>query len=106
MYTRNGRIIIGIPKTSKLYEYLYVDTTAADGTIAARLDRLLLIAMQKKENIIISAWEDFVRRILFFYPEKMIALEKLRPLILRKIIQGEKLAEAYWEEIKGGENGT
>lgn len=100
LYTRKERIIIGIPKISKLYEFLYVDTASADGTIWERLDRLLLIASQKEEDLIISAWEDFVRRISFFYPEKRVALEKLRPLIIRKIIRGEKIAEEYWEEIK------
>ena len=100
MYTSHDRIVIGIPKSSKIYEYLYVDTASTDSAMWQRLDWLLAVASQKEEALIISAWEDFVRRISFFYPEKRIKLDQLRPLILRAIIKGEKLSEDFWEELR------
>lgn len=100
MSTSQERIDIRIPKTSKIYEYLYVDTVSTDIAAWRRLDRLLAVASQKEQDLVIAAWEDFVRRISFFYPEKRKKLEQLRALIYRKIIHNEELTKEYWEEIR------
>ncbi len=100
MSTPQERIDIRIPKKSKIYEYLYVDNAPEDCAMWKRLDRLLVVASQKEHDLILSAWEDFVRRVSFFHPEKRQRLDQLRALIYRKIILGEELSEEYWEEIR------
>lgn len=100
MSTSHERIDIRIPKNSRIYEYLYVDTSSLDSAAWKRLDRLLAVASQKEQDMILFAWEDFVRRISFFYPEKRKRLDQLRALIYRKIILCEELSEEYWEEIR------
>ncbi len=96
----DGRIDIRIPKNSKIYEFLYVDMSSTDGAAWKQLDRLLAIAMLNKDDFVLAVWEDFVRRISFFYPEKRMKLDQLRPLILRGIVKGEKLPEIFWEELR------
>ena len=98
--TSDDRTTIKLPKSSKIYEYLHVDNRSPDTAAWKKLDWLLAVAMQKEEDFVIAAWEDFVRRISFFYPQKRLALDMLRPLILRAIIRGEKLSEDFWEELR------
>lgn len=100
MSTSKERIDIRIPKTSKIYEYLYVDTSPADSAAWKRLDRLLAVAAEKEEEFVIAVWEDFLRRISVLYPEKRERIDQLRPLILRKIILEEELSQEYWDELR------
>lgn len=55
---------------------------------------------KSKEDRVISTFNEFVEKISELYPEKKKQLELLRPLIIKKIINGGGLGDWYFEELK------
>lgn len=98
--TPQERIDIRIPKTSKIYQYLYVDTTGDDTPKWRRLDALVTQAEQNSGDQVSQIFEEFKARIRVFYPEKIQKIEKLRALILWHILWDEHLTDTYWEKLK------
>jgi len=55
---------------------------------------------KSKEDRAISAFNEFIEKIDEIFPEKKCKLELLRPLIMKKIINGGNLEDWYFEELK------
>ena len=98
--TSRDRTDIKIPKTSKIYQYLYVDTTENDTPKWRRLDALLTQAEENSADHVARIFDEFKARIGVFYPEKIPKIEKLRALILWHILWDEDLTDVYWEKLK------
>jgi len=98
--TSQERIDIRIPKTSKIYQYLYVDIKGAETPIWRRLDALLTQAEENSADQVTQIFEEFKARIRVFHPEAVHKIEKLRALILWHILWGEDLPVSYYEKLK------
>jgi preprotein translocase subunit SecD len=98
--THKQRIDIRIPENSKIYQYLYVDNISDNKAKWEQLDAILERAERNKDELTIKILDDFINRMGVFYPDKIEALEKLRPLIIRRILKGLPLDEAYYQDLK------
>jgi hypothetical protein len=98
--TPYGRIDIKIPKTSKTYQFLYVDTDSNSPPKWKRLDAILDIVEANRTKWTLQVLDDFIRDMASLYPEKKADLDYLRPLILRQILKGEALDEVYYNSLK------
>ncbi len=98
--TREGRIDVRIPKKSKIYDYLYVDTKGNNIPKWKLLDMIFEQAEQNKEQYAIKVYDMFIECVAELHPDKIEKLNKLRPLIIKHIIKGETLDESYYEMIR------
>lgn len=96
----NGRLDIRIPEKSKIYEFLDVDNTIINIPIWKRLDAILALAEINRDVEAIRIYDEFVKRISVYYPDKVNELDNLRPLFLKRILRGHKLDTLYCEEIR------
>lgn len=105
-YPSDDRIKIGIPKNTRLYDFVlgYEKRIkiAGDANIPAwkKLDELVGIVEQTREEWAERIFEEFIIRMGVFYPEKTEKLRKLRQLIIWQILDGEELADAYYTSLK------
>lgn len=96
----DDRIKLHIPKKSKIYEFLYGDNTIINIPIWRQLDMILDAANHNKDVEVIRIYDEFVKSISVFYPDKVADLNKLRPLIIKHILKGDSLDESYYKEIR------
>jgi hypothetical protein len=98
--TSDERTDIRIPKNSKIYQYLYVDNTIINIPIWKRLDALLSVAEQTREDLDTQIFETFVSTLGKLHPDKIDKIKKLRALILWHILWDEPLDEGYYEKLR------
>jgi len=98
--TSHDRIDIRIPKSSKTYQFLYVDNNGGRIPKWEQLDNLISITEKARASTAEWIIEDFILRMSNLYPDKRRRLDNLRPLILRRILRNEKLDESYFEILK------
>lgn len=98
--TLDDRITIKIPKSSKICQYLDVDTKADARAKWEKLDSLLSVARINAESNGNRIFDDFVLRMGEIYPGKIPRLRNLRALILWHILHGEELPATYWQKLK------
>jgi hypothetical protein len=96
----DDRLNIRIPKKALLYKHFTVDNNNDDSPLWEQADAILLAAQHNKELFTAKMYDVFVNSIGVFYPEKIEALNMLRPLILRKILKGETLDESYYKTLR------
>lgn len=99
MGTTDTRMSIKIPKTAEIYDILDGDKTYININKYRLLDAILAQAQLNKEVMALRLYDMFVKSIIVFYPDKEIAFDKLRPLILRAILKGERLPMEYFFEL-------
>lgn len=96
----DDRITIKLPKKAKLYQYLYVDNTHDKRPIWEQLDALFAQAEHNKEEFAITLYDDFIQRVTIFFPDKLEALNMLRPLIIKHLLKGQPLDESYYKMLQ------
>ncbi len=96
----DDRLNLRIPKKAKLYKYLTVDNSHDDRPLWEQTDAVLLAAQHNKEVFTAKIYDVFIKAVGVFYPDKIEKLNKLRPMILRHILKGEKLDESYYKDLK------
>jgi hypothetical protein len=100
MYTRDDRISIGIPKKSDTYKYLHVFRKGEAIANWEKLDLLVKIAETERQNYAIRLFDDFLKNIAYYYPDKKADINMLRPLIIRHILKGETLDNEYYKMLR------
>lgn len=99
--TQNGRIDIKIPKNSKVFKYLYVDSNGQSKLSKwEQLDNLVEIATEMRDDFAEKIFDDFVFRMSAIFPEKKDKLKRLRALILWQIVWGEKQSQEYYKSLE------
>jgi hypothetical protein len=96
----NDRLNLRIPKKAKLYKYLTVDNSHDDSPLWKQTDAILLAAQHNKEVFTAKIYDVFIKAVGVFYPDKIEKLNKLRPMILRHILTGDKLDESSYKDLK------
>jgi hypothetical protein len=94
------RINIRIPEKAKLFKYLTGDNQVDDRPAWKQLDAIFAIAQQNIEVYEVKLYDEFVARAAIFHPEKIEALNKLRPLIIKHIFRGYLLDEEYYKLLR------
>lgn len=93
---------VRIPKSTKLHDYLYGHEQKYNCREPAwkKLEELLNIAEQSRDEWAEKIFEEFIIRMNLFFPEKTEMLRKIRQLVIWQILDGEELTEAYYESLK------
>jgi hypothetical protein len=94
------RINVRIPEKAKLFKYLTGDNRSDDRPAWKLLDAIFTIAQQNIEMYEVKIYDEFVARMTTFHPEKIEALNMLRPLIIKHILRGNMLDEEYYEMLR------
>jgi hypothetical protein len=98
--TTDRRINIKIPEKAKLFKYLTGDNQQDERPAWKQLDAIFTVAQQNIEMYEIKIYDEFLARMAVFHPEKIDALNKLRPLIFKQIIRGHPLDEEYYKLLR------
>ena len=100
--TLEHTIKVRIPKTTKLYDYLYGHEQKYNCREPAwkKLEDILIIAEQTRDEWAEKIFEEFIIRMNLFFHEKTEKLRKIRQLVIWQILCGEELTEAYYESLK------
>jgi hypothetical protein len=97
---KSKRVMVPIPEGEDAHNFLYIENKNSRLTKYELLNELVRNRPKSKEDRAISAFNEFTEKISELFPEKKSKLELLRPLILKKIINGEHLDDWYYEELK------
>ena len=98
--TQKDRIDIRIPKTSKIYQYLYVDNTIIKAPKYKLLDAIISQLERIREDQTVPIVDKFIESIGELYPDKTDKLNKLRPLIIKRILHNDELDESYYKMLR------
>lgn len=96
----NERINIKIPKNTQIYQYLNGRSTIINIPKWRRLEALLQVAEQTREDLDTVIFDTFLGSLEKLHPDKIDKLKRLRPLILWHILWDDVLDDEYYDKLK------